>query len=272
MIDSKVFEELMNKGIITQVGLNPENYKDIEDLKRHGLATAIGATEVYNEAVEELVNVEEVLAKFMSDIAAGGDVKVPMNLELKTPIIVEKDVTVDLNGYTLTAPVFTESNGAIVEGNSDSYVFWVKKGTLTINGNGTIIAKDAKYSMAVWVNGGSAILNSGEYHNSGNGCDLIYVSSKGNLEINGGEYIATEKIGAVEGTQNKRSAINIKDKDRAVCNVTVKGGKFLEFNPANNLSEGPNTNFVTEGYEAIENGLYFEVSESAAIVVDDNNE
>lgn len=43
MIDTKVFNELMNRGIITQVGLNPADYKDIADLQRYGLATSIGA-------------------------------------------------------------------------------------------------------------------------------------------------------------------------------------------------------------------------------------
>ena len=70
MIDSKVFNELMNRGIITQVGLNPENYKDIADLQRHGLATNIGSVEVYEDVISELVNIEEVIAKFLADIKA----------------------------------------------------------------------------------------------------------------------------------------------------------------------------------------------------------
>lgn len=271
MIDSKVFNELMNRGIITQVGLDPAKYKDMDDLKRHGIATSIGAAEVYNEVVESLINKDEVIAKFISDIAAGGNVVVPFDIELTQPLIIEKDVTVDLNGCTLTAPVFTESNGKIIEGDSDSYVFWVKKGTLTINGEGNVIAKDAKYSMAVWNNGGNTVINGGTYANSGKSCDLIYLSSKGSVEINSGEFIATEKVPTVEGTNNKRSAINIKDKDRANCTVSVKGGKFLEFNPANNVSEGENTNFVSEGYESIQDGNWFIVS-IKDIVVDDNNE
>ena len=56
MIDSKVFDELMNKDIVTQVGLNPENYNDIDDLKNRGLATTIGATEEYNKLVNSISN------------------------------------------------------------------------------------------------------------------------------------------------------------------------------------------------------------------------
>lgn len=272
MIDSKIFDELMNRGIITQVGLNPENYKDIEDLKRHGLATSIASTEVYEDVVNDLINTEEILNKFMSDIAVGGTVVVPMDLQLASPIIIEKDVTIDLNGYTLIAPVFAEKNGAVVEGNSDSYVFWVKKGTLTISGEGNVISKDAEYSIAVWANGGNVVINGGKFENSGDGCDLIYLSSKANVEINAGEFIATERTGAAAGTLNKRSAINIKDKDKATCTVSVKGGKFLEFDPKDNLSESPKYNFLAEGYESTKEGDWYVVSEVKEIVVDDNKE
>ena len=49
-MDQKVFDELMNKGIITNVGLDAASYTDIADLQNKGLATAIGAAEEYNKA------------------------------------------------------------------------------------------------------------------------------------------------------------------------------------------------------------------------------
>ena len=36
------------------------------------------------------------------------------------------------------------------------------------------------------------------------------------------------------------------------ANITVEGGTFKNFNPQNNLAEGKETNFVVEGYEAVE--------------------
>jgi hypothetical protein len=50
MIDSKVFADLMDRKIITTIGLNPEDYKDIADLKNHGLITQV--------AVEDSEDVE----------------------------------------------------------------------------------------------------------------------------------------------------------------------------------------------------------------------
>ena len=271
MIDTKVFNELMNNYVITQVGLNPNDYKNLDDLKNHGLVTSIGADKIYEDTVNQLINTENVIKKFLDDVLKGGNVQVPMDICLTKPLIIEKDVTIDLNGYTLTAPLFTESNGSIIEGNTDSYVFWVKNGTLTINGNGVVKSQNAKYSMAVWVNGGNAVLNGGTYINDGDGCDLIYLSSKGNLEIIDGTYEACERTGNEDGTHNKRSAINIKDANRSTCTVSVKGGKFLEFNPANNVSETQNTNFVAQGYESVKDGNYYIVKEVSDIIVDDNN-
>jgi hypothetical protein len=269
MIDTKVFNELMNKGIITQVGLNPADYKDIKDLQRYGLATSVGAAETYNEIVESLVNTEEVLAKFLADVAAGGNVVVPMDLKLTAPIVIEKDVTIDLNGCTLTNTPWEE------DGEANTYMFWVKSGKLTLNGEGTVSVPDAVYSMAVWANGGNVEINGGTYINGGDSCDLIYVSKKGNIVINDGTFKAAGPAsGTVPGTKNLYSALNIKDANKSTCSISVKGGKFYMFDPANNLSENPAMNFCAEGYESVADGDWFVVSkaEEKDIIVEDTKE
>ena len=106
--------------------------------------------------------------------------------------------------------------------------------------------------MAVWAQGGKVTINNGKFYNGGDGCDLIYASEGGKIYINGGEFHATERSGEVEGTKNKFSALNIKDKDRAICEIVVRGGTFYGFNPADNVSEEANTNFVDKGYQSVE--------------------
>lgn len=267
MIDPKVFNELMNRGVITNVGLKPENYKDIDDLQRHSLATGVGDDVVYEVVVDEIVNASEMLNKFLADVAAGGTVVLPMSFTLSAPITIEKDVTIDLNGYSLTAGVWDE------DGDPNSYVFWVKSGTLTLNGEGTVIASDATYSMAVWANGGNVVINDGIYTNGGDSCDLIYASKKGTITINGGDFRAAGPASGKEpGTKNPYSAINVKDRDRGACTVLVKGGRYLGFDPANNLSEGEGTSFVVEGFESVADGKYFIVREANDIIVDDDAE
>ena len=162
----------------------------------------------------------------------------------------------------MTAPVFAESNGAVLEGDSDSYVFWVKEGaTLTINGEGTVAAQNAKYSIAVWAQGGNVVINGGTYTNAGEGADLIYASAGGNVVINGGEFVACPKQAGVDGTLNAYSALNVKDADyrSGASDIVVYGGKFFQFNPADNASEGAGTNFVAAGYKSVADGEWYNV-------------
>ena len=49
------------------------------------------------------------------------------DVKLTAPIIVNSDITINLNGHNLTGGVYAESNGIITEGTTDSYVFWVKE-------------------------------------------------------------------------------------------------------------------------------------------------
>ena len=198
-----------------------------------------------------------------------GEVTLTEDLALSVPVQVANDLVVDLNGYTLTAPVFTESNGAVLEGDSDSYVFWVKEGaTLTINGEGTVAAQNAKYSIAVWAQGGNVVINGGTYTNAGEGADLIYASAGGNVVINGGEFKACPKQAGVDGTLNAYSALNVKDADyrSGASNIVVYGGSFYKFNPANNVSEGANTNFCADGCVAVANGEWYNVIEGEGAV------
>ena len=173
-----------------------------------------------------------------------------------TPVIINGNETnVNLNGNKVIAPIFAESNGEVVEGDSDSYGFWIKDGSLTIEGDGEVIAQDANYSMAVWANGGNVTIKGGIFRNGGDSCDLIYASAGGNVIIEGGEFFpAGPASGTAPGTKNPYTALNVKDKDykSGVSTIVVKGGKFHNFNPADNVSEGEHTNFVAEGYKSVE--------------------
>jgi hypothetical protein len=257
MINEKIFSELINRGVITRVGLKTSDFSSFQDLQKKGFVTQISSDVIYDNIVSDYTEKENKVTDFLSVMTGGGDAVLPFDIVLDAPIVIEKDVTLDLNGHNIHMNSWIEDDGS-----SNSYAFWVKGGTLTINGNGMVSTSDAEYSMAVWVNGGNVVINDGKFVNKGSGCDLIYLSGKGDLTINGGYFAATEIGEIVEGTLNKRSAINIKDASRSTCNVYVKGGTFLGFNPADNLSEGPNTNFVVDGYETVEDRLYYTVKES----------
>lgn len=236
--------------------INKKYYSNLLNLRRTDYAKKFFNENGFYPSQEELSAV--VLTEADMEMVANRDkayelAKAVENVQrLAMPIQPEGSMVYNLNGFKLIAPVFAESNGEIVEGNSDSYVFWVKKGAeLVIEGDGEVVASEAEYSMAVWANGGKVTINGGKFYNNGDNSDLIYASNGSTVEIFGGEFHANENMGA-SGTNNRFPALNIKDKDRANTSIVVYGGKFFGFDPANNVSEGANTNFVAEGYKSIE--------------------
>lgn len=196
---------------------------------------------------------QETIEDVLNALTNGGTVRISKPLDVTA--VIDKPTTIKLTGGSITGKVFAESGGEMIEGTSDSYAIWVKEGgEITIEGKGEIVAKDATYSMAVWANGGKVTIKDGVYRNGGDGTDLIYASAGGSVYIYGGEFIGAGNTGSEPGTANKFSLLNIKDKDykSGSSEIVVYGGKFHGFNPADNLSEGPGTNFVAKGYESIE--------------------
>ena len=191
---------------------------------------------------------------YKSVLEKGGEITLENDYEVVNSIVLSNvDTVVDLNNKVVQAGLFTEQNGSIVKGDSDSYVFWVKDGaTLELNGDGIVQSQPAAYSMAVWAQGGTVTINGGTYINAGEGSDLIYASNGGKVYIYDGIFKPCEIQTGVSGTSQKYCALNIKDKDREISEIKVYGGTFYGFNPANNTSEGPNTNFVADGYESVE--------------------
>lgn len=159
-------------------------------------------------------------------------------------VVNSENVTIDLGGKAITA---NGSNGAVkVEG-----------GVATLDGTGTVqstLGSD-NYSMAVWAENGTVVINDGIYKNetdgSDRGTDLIYASGTGCIEINGGVFEAAKP----EWT------LNVKDADykAGTAKIIVKGGSFKGFDPANNNSEGAGTNFVADGYKSELEGEYYVV-------------
>lgn len=254
----------MGKAYDLKATINAQNIVDPDDPNHEGDSiTTLEPIEFEVEVIDwvqagevempGLDNVAEAALLQAIENAQDGDrVTLSDHVALTNALVIDKNVTIDLNGKNLTGGLFTESNGAMTAGQTDSYVFWVKDGkTLTIEGEGTIVSQAAKYSMAVWAQGGNVVINGGNFYNNGEGSDLIYASAGGHVTINGGKFVACEKQAGVIGTQEERSALNIKDADRANSSITVKGGTFFHFDPANNTSEGPNTNFVAAGYESV---------------------
>lgn len=188
-----------------------------------------------------------------------GDVVLTKNYAPTEPIVVEGEVKLDMGGKTITGPAFPTAYDA--EGNvteTDSYGLWVKNGgEVVIDGTGVIEAQPATYSMAVWANGGKVVINDGTFKN-GEGSDLIYASAGGQVEIYGGEFFPSFIPAGTDGTAQSYCALNLKNDGKDGSKIVVYGGRFHNFNPADNKSESaawraanPNQ-FVAEGYISVE--------------------
>ena len=163
-------------------------------------------------------------------------VKVVNANTVANPIIVEKDLTLNLNGKAITAtenvyPVIRVQGGANVtvtgEGsitNATDYVFVLGSSDKATAGNLTI-------------EGGSFVAST-----------TVASVTKGNLTINGGDF------SLVEGTTDYRYLINCIDANynNGSAKVAIYGGTFHNWNPEDNAAEGANTNFCAPGYTALE--------------------
>ena len=97
------------------------------------------------------------------------------------------------------------------------------------------------------------VIEDGIYH----AATTVAQVTKGSLEILGGEF-SVEPAEAQYGG-DCRYLLNCKNGSvPGVRTISVKGGKFYDFDPENNLAEGAGTNFCAEGYisEYLGNNIY----------------
>ena len=121
--------------------------------------------------------------------------------------------------------------------------------SLEINGEGTL--RCAK-NYGFWNNSatGKIVINGGNVEAE---THAVYAQT-GVIEINGGSFKLTNAASADRDENgNLKFLLNCLDANyqSGKANIVVKGGKFYEFDPANNASEGPGTNYVAEGYQSV---------------------
>jgi hypothetical protein len=122
---------------------------------------------------------------------------------------------------------------------------------LEVNGEGTIRAEGAYGLWNNSGNGGKIVINGGNIEAQ---THAVYAEN-GVIEINGGTFKLTNADTAERDENGRlRFLINCLDKNYKAdtAKIIVKGGKFYEFDPANNVAEGVGTNFVAEGYHTVE--------------------
>lgn len=246
-MDSKIFNELVNRGVITHVGLKAENFNSLDDLIKLGVVSMPVADDVYEEIVKELGTYIMTVEELISGIENGGSFTLGDNIVLADYLNVKSDVTIDLNGYSIS---------------SATDIFNVSA-KLTINGEGKIMA--ATDNTCSWCavfahDNAEVVINGGEYSigaPDGDYNDLIYARDNAKITINGGTYHSDGTV------RNDGTAFVLNLKDNTAAKITVNGGKFENFNPAEaNTEPGGPYNFLADGYVSVEDGDWFVVKEA----------
>lgn len=154
------------------------------------------------------------------------------------------ELTLDGEGTVVGPSNSTYGNG--------SQAIFVQGGTVNIKGNLTVEGGSGSVgNHAVTITDGAANIYGGYFHagldKNGKSGELIYLRpayrKNAKCNIYGGVF-------EIEGDAG--FLINMKDSERARCTIAIYGGTFVGFNPADNSAEGAHTNFVAEGYRAVE--------------------
>lgn len=153
-----------------------------------------------------------------------------------------KDSNVTIKNAKIYSPEEVQPSGAviIVEGNSN-----VTLENVTAVGN---------YPVYVYGNDAQVTIKSGNYIANMIGAEAIYVEKASTLPA---VIIEDGHFEGLPDANGKMFVLNIKDSLRKEKNITpataytmieVRGGEFVNFNPANNGAEGEGTCFVPSGY------------------------
>lgn len=215
-----------------------------------GVVTASGASIIFNgtmgtttiEGQPFVINYDNgyiysfsTLAEAVETAKDGETIVMTQNATITSPVSIYNNITLDLNGKTLTAAAEGKEVDAI----------WVRDtAQVVITGNGTI---NATYD-ALFATGTSKLtIENGTFIGA---AEAVYAQANATVEILGGSFKSTEY---------PQFTLNLKDSARDTASIVVKGGQYYQFNPADNESEGVGTNFVATGYTVEQEGDWYVV-------------
>ena len=186
---------------------------------------------------ENSITSADALKQAIEDAQPGGTVTLGGDIAITDPVVIKKQITLNLNGKTISAssPIWNKDEGRW------SLISVGENGNLTVTGNGTLQAKkDDTY--AIDVNGGSCTIQDGTF--VGN-IHAVYVL-EGTLVVNGGTFSVQQKY---SDAQPYEFVLNCYDSNykNGSAQITVYGGSFKGFNPRDCEAEGVGTNFCAPG-------------------------
>ena len=200
------------------------------------------------------VGTENEIAEAMK--TADTVVTVTKNIKPENTLVADKkNVTLNMNGKTFENTVDLWDKNP----NGWSLVSAQNGSSLTIDGNGTFKAKENDCYAVDVQDGSTVVIKNGTF--VGN-IHAVYVET-GTAIIEGGTYSVQQKY--PDASKADEFVLNCYDANRAngTAKIIVKGGTFINFNPADCQAEGAGTNFVADGYKVVKevkgNDTYYTV-------------
>ena len=199
------------------------------------------------------------LVEAVSAAKNGETITLTDNIKVENTLVVTKTLTLDLAGHTLSndTDIWSDYNWSLISVRGN--------GNLTITGNGTLKAKENDcYPVDVQDEGAQLTIENGTF--IGN-IHAVYVET-GAAYIKGGTYSVQQKY--TNPSKVDEFVLNLYDANRrnGTAKLSVSGGTFVAFDPANCQAEAQGTNFCAAGYTTTteDNNTYTVVEgENAAV-------
>ena len=248
------FDPANNKAEGENTNFVPAGYVSTKGADGNFVVTEVKVAEVNGVAYATL---SEAIAA-----AKDGDT-VKLLRDINTPEIsymISKSLTIDLNGMTVTGSGY---DAVFQIDNADAKVVIKNGKVVAVEQSGSA----GKYTMAIWASkAGCEVTLEGLdvsqkiTHTDDPQMDMIYASG-GTITINSGNFVS--------GTPAWTLNCNDTSYKNGTAKITVTGGTFVGFDPANNKAEGEGTSFVAAGYVSRmdEDGSYTVVPANAKITV-----
>ena len=206
-------------------------------------ALAAGNDETETQTpTESSITTEEALKNAIDNTPAGGTVTLDEDIVITAPVVINKQITLDLN----EKKIYAEKNIWNDKDKDWSLISVREKGDLTITGKGTLKAlENDSYAVDV-MDGGSCTIENGTF--VGN-VHAVYVL-QGTLVVKGGTFSVQQKY--QDATKAYEFVLNCYDENyqNGSSSITVNGGTFVNFNPADCKAEGDGTSFMSSDCES----------------------
>ena len=233
-MDKNAGNEYMNK---TLEGVEIKVYATQDNVENDSFGPNYDENATYYPVID-LAGLKDAV-KNGGNVAVDADVQVSGTDTAAERTTISKPTTLQLN-KKITSPYEMGNNEV-------NFTALIVAADTTINAgeNGGIDTKGGAYGINV-ISGANLVINGGTYYGGGTAVQ----AQKGTVTINGGHFAVEPFSDARYGYDFLLNCLDANYKNGS-AKIIVKGGTFVNFNPADCKAEGAGTNFVAEGYGVV---------------------